>query len=177
MAISLNPVDLLRVWKEHRNETRRSFVAFLDATQKELKDFLAVWMEIRDELESAKRGAIPFRGWPEERWSGLWRKFNKQSILSSYMSRFYEYASTAAGGQVSMTATDLLTTRLGTIIHDRNNAREKMEALTGWWVDREFYFLSDDNQGTSINTVRDAIVKLTREIVALDVLIETEGES
>jgi hypothetical protein len=173
MAISLNPVDLVKLWKEGRKDKRQSFIGWLTAVQKELKAFLGVWMEIRDELESAGSGRVSFEGWPKEKWHGLHRKLNLQSVMSTYMHSFYDYASIASGSNLSATALDLFVVRLGSVINDRNQVRGQLEALTGWWADKQFYFLSEENQDNSIDSVRDAIDKLTREIVALDVLIET----
>src|SRR5580698_293934 len=174
MALSFNPMDLFKVWQDHRKDTRDSFIGWIDAVQKELKQFLALWIDIRDELAMESSGHVPFSGWTSEKSYLIAKKFSQQSILATYMKTFYEYASAAAGGRKGTAGIQALSAQLSTVLVERSRAREVAEWYADYWgKDRQYFYASDENAGKWGVTVQDAIDNLTREVIELDVLIET----
>jgi hypothetical protein len=175
MSLSFNPVDLFNVWRESRKEQDDSFIEWIEAVQRELKKFLAVWVEIKNELELERRaGTKPFERWSPQKWREISSMFNQQSITATYMSKFYECASAATGNRNRNVAIiHGLAAQLSTVLAHRERAREVAEWYVEFWGQKTYFYANDESNGKWSQSVGDAIDSLTREIVALDVLTET----
>jgi hypothetical protein len=175
MSLSFNPADLFRVWRESRKHQDESFLAWIEAVQKELKKFLTLWVEIKNELDLARRaGTTPFERWSHQKWSEISNMFNQQAITATYMRKFYDCASAATGNRDRNVAIiHGLAAQLSAVLAHRERAREVAEWYVEFWGQKTYFYANDESNGKWSQSVGDAIDSLTREIVALDVLIET----
>jgi hypothetical protein len=175
MSLTFNPTDLFEVWRESTPEQEDSFLEWILAVQAELKKFLTVWVEIRNELDLERRaGIVPFAQWPANKWREISDMFNQQSITATSMSKFYDHAIAVTGNRDRRVAIiHGLSAQLSSVLTHRDHARRVVEWYLEFWGQKTYFYANDENNGRVSKSVADAIGSLTREIVALDVLIET----
>ncbi len=175
MSLSFNPADLFNVWRERRKEQDDSFFEWVGAVQNELKKFLTLWIEIKNELELERTaGTKPFERWSPQKWREISNMFNQQAITATYMSKFYDFASAATGDRSRNVAIiHGLAAQLSTVLAHRERAREISAWYVEFWGQKTYFYANDESNGKWSQSIGDAIDSLTREIVALDVLIET----
>src|SRR5215475_5798158 len=126
MSLTFTPTDLFTVLRESSPEQDDSFLGWILAVQRELKKFLTLWVEIKNELELEQRaGMAPFEQWPANKWREISDMFNQQSITATSMSRFYDHASAAAGNRDRQVAIiHGLSAQLSSVLTHRDHARQ-----------------------------------------------------
>ena len=101
-------------------------------------------------------------------------KFGPQSVAAVYLKEFYGYASTVASGRAQLDGVHSLAGKMAAGIYLRNVTRAMAEKFVREaQAEKRMFYLNDENKQKELNTLRDAIDTLQRELVAIDVFIDT----
>ncbi len=167
MAITFNPFDVVKYIRENRNESKQEFVHWLSEVQKEARALLDAWVKIGEDLEVSDQAEIP------EAAHKVLHKFGVQSVSAAYLKEFYMYVSTVAQGRVDPTIMGSISGWLSTCIYRRELTRKSVEQYVRDLRDKKIFYMDSENRTKNLRTIQDAIGVLQRELVGLDVFIET----
>ncbi len=163
MALSLNPVDLWKLFKESKKNDREKIAEWMDEVAADARSMATVWTETYQKLCT---GALK----PEDeddimRNLGFHRNINPNTRLRE----FYRTASTVIGGRVEHDLQERFAHAMGTALASRETAVRIHRAIL-WKCNEMRFFLDDQNKSDDISDFRKVVDILNREAAALEVL-------
>lgn len=172
MELSLNAENILRFFKERRNQEKREVVEYLEEVAYMAKQLAMIWEDLcKQSLKSALNpfAEIQYQKSVEK----LYRTMGFSTNATPYYTliNFYHMLSHAVGGKIEGEWMEQLLERMALIILQRNHVRDNYEkTMSGF---HRMVFLDSQNTDEDVKQFTRSVDALRREAAALDVLVKT----
>lgn len=160
MGLSLNPVDVWKLFADHKKKDKEQIALWLEQTADEARKIAEIWIKNRDSARARESiGTVHSPG----------RESNISNVAPfSRLENSYDNFSSVMDGRVSSEFHDDFSNKAASVIIRRNEVKDLYDRLFG--RSAPLMFFDSKNNEQQLNKLDSAIDLLDREAAALEVL-------
>jgi len=163
MGLSLNPLDVFKIFQDKKSKNRELVADYLDSIAKEAANLALVWEEVARKVINGD-------------WAGdreTLSRIDKYQLAQNApyyyrLSSFYEDISNALEGHISLEKRGNIIDHLGYLLMRRNITKDRYESMVSNL--KQTWFIDDSNTIQDFSDLARSVEALHKEAAALDVL-------